>query len=149
MVEDIQVEVYEQKMPIKQIGSVSVVPPRELVITLWDASGVEQVGKQLETGDYGFTPQVRGNSIHINLPPLSQDRREELMKLAKSTGESGRIQLRAHRDHANKAVDKAEKDGDINEDEKFNGKKQIQEAIDRANKEIEDTIEAKTKDLSE
>jgi ribosome recycling factor len=119
MVEDIEVEVYEQKTPIKQLGSISIVPPREIVITLWDGSAVAPTAKGLETGNYGFNPQVRGNSIHINLPPLSQERREELKKLAHSIAEKARIQIRTHRDHANKAVDK----GEGSEDEQKRAKK--------------------------
>ncbi|MEZ4156573.1 MAG: ribosome-recycling factor [Candidatus Paceibacterota bacterium] len=145
MVEDIQVELYEQKMPIKQIGSISIVPPREIVITMWDGSGVEQVAKQLEQGNYGFNPQVRGTSIHISLPPLSQERREELKRLAGSTAEKFRIQLRAHRDHENKALAKEE----LSEDEAARAKKDIQKKIDDANMAIENTLESKINELDE
>ncbi|MDP3880669.1 MAG: ribosome-recycling factor [bacterium] len=145
MVEDIQVDVYEQKTPIKQLGSISIVPPREIVITLWDANAVAPTAKGLEIGNYGFNPQIRGHSIHLNLPPLSQERREELKKLAGSIAEKARIQIRSHRDHANKTIVKE----DGSEDEKERTKKQVQEMIDKANKEIEESLAKKEAELSE
>lgn len=145
MVEDIQVDVYEQKTPIKQLGSISIVPPREIVITLWDGNAVAPTAKGLEAGNYGFNPQVRGNSIHINLPPLSQERREELKKLAGSIAEKARIQIRTHRDHANKAIVKE----DGSEDDQERAKKEVQEMIDKANKEIEESLTKKEAELSE
>lgn len=145
MVEDIQVDVYEQKTPIKQLGSISIVPPREIVITLWDANAVAPTAKGLEVGNYGFNPQVRGNSIHINLPPLSQERREELKRLAGSIAEKARIQIRAHRDHANKAIVKEEG----SEDDQKRAKKEVQDMTDKANKAIEESLSKKELELNE
>lgn len=97
----------------------------------------------------GFNPQVRGNSIHINLPPLSQERRDELGRVAKSSAENIRIQVRSHRDHANKAIDKAEADKAINEDQKFRFKDDVQKIVDEANKEIDRLVESKLAELNE
>ncbi|PIR88614.1 MAG: ribosome recycling factor [Candidatus Harrisonbacteria bacterium CG10_big_fil_rev_8_21_14_0_10_44_23] len=149
LIEDIEVDVYGQKMTIKQIGSISIVPPRELVITLWDVGNVTQAARGLEDTKKGFNPQVRGNSIHINLPPLSQERRDELGKVAKSSAENIRIQVRSHRDHANKAIDKAEADKAINEDQKFKFREEVQKTVEDANKEIERLVDGKIAELNE
>ncbi|MDP2629636.1 MAG: ribosome recycling factor [Candidatus Harrisonbacteria bacterium] len=149
LVEDIEVEAYGQKMPLKQVGSISIVPPREIVITLWDPSNINQIAKSLEESKRGFNAQVRGASIHINLPQLSQERREELIRFAKSQAENIRIQIRSHRDQANKAIDKAEKEGEINEDQKFKARETVQKAVDGANSDIEKALELKISELNE
>lgn len=145
MVENIKVDVYGQPMAINQTGSISIVPPNRLIITPWDAQNVETISKALETGQYGFRASVMGNFVQIDLPPLSQERREELKKLAGSTAEKFRIQLRAHRDHENKALAKEE----LSEDEAARAKKDIQKKIDDANMAIENTLEGKISELDE
>ncbi len=149
LVEDLKIEYYGQMVPIKQLGSISIVPPREMVISLWDPAGVSHVAKAIDEAKRGFSASTRGNAIHLNLPPLSQERREELVKLLKSFTEAARIQIRNGRDEANKKGEIAEKAKTISEDQKFNLKKKVQEAVDKTNKDIDALLEKKTKEINE
>src|SRR3989338_10279977 len=78
LVEDLKIDYLGTQMMVKQLGSISVIPPRELVIALWDPSASAQVAKGIDDAKRGFTTSVRGAAIHINLPPLTQERRDEL-----------------------------------------------------------------------
>ena len=149
LVEDIKIEYFEQLVPIKQLGSLSIVPPREMVISLWDPSGLQTVAKALEDTKRGFGVSVRGNSVVISLPPLSQERRNELIKIAKTMAENTKIRLRGLRDTANKSLSAAQSAKSITEDMEFKGKKKIQEATDRMNKEIEGALAKKVVEINE
>lgn len=149
LVEDLKISMYNQELVLKQLGSVSVVPPRELVVSLWDPSGINQVAKAIEDSKRGFTVSVRGSAIHLNLPPLSAERRAEMVKLLKGIIEKGRIQIRFARDEANKRLEAAEKSKQISEDQKFQAKKKIQDIVDKANKEVETLLAKKEKEILE
>lgn len=149
LVEDLKIDYMGSVVVIKQLGSISVVPPRELVISLWDPSQVATVAKAIEDSKRGFTPAVRGSAIHINLPALSQERREELIKILKSITEKFRINIRSVRDEAIKKLTVAETAKTIDEDQKFRGKKKIQELVDKANADIETMLTKKEKEINE
>lgn len=145
LIEDLKIPYFDQQVPIKQLGSVSVQPPRDIVITLWDASSGEAVGKAIAESGRGYSPTVKGATIYITLPPLSGERREEMIKLAKSVAEKFRIEIRQIRDQANKALAVQE----LSEDMVATAKKKIQTAIDEANKKIEDAVTRKTAEMQE
>lgn len=149
LVEDIKIEYFGQQVPMKQLGSISIIPPRELAINLWDASGATAVAKALEDAKRGFTVSVRGGAVYISLPPLSQERRDELVKLAKSLAEQYRIRIRTSREGANKQLQAAKAAKTITEDMESRGKKKVQEVTDGANKQIETLIEKKIAEINE
>jgi ribosome recycling factor len=149
LAEDIKIDYFGQQVPVKQLGSLSIVPPREMVISLWDPSGTAVVAKALEDSKRGFGVSVRGNSVVVTLPPLSQDRREELIKVAKTMAEQTKIRLRGLRDDANKKLSASKTAKTITEDMEFRGKKKVQETIDRANKDIEASVDKKIKEINE
>ncbi len=149
LVEDIKIEYFDQRVPVKQLGSLSIVPPREMVISLWDPSGLAVVAKALEDAKRGFGVSVRGNAVVVTLPPLSQDRREELIKVAKTMADQAKIRLRGLRDDANKKLAASKTAKTITEDMEFRGKKKVQEVIDKANKEIDAQVEKKIKEINE
>ncbi|PIR87664.1 MAG: ribosome recycling factor [Candidatus Harrisonbacteria bacterium CG10_big_fil_rev_8_21_14_0_10_45_28] len=149
LVEDVKIEYFGSQVPIKQIGAISVVPPREIVISLWDPSNIEQVAKAILDAKRGFNPSVRGQSIYVTLPQLNQERREELLKLAKQVVEKYRIELRNFRNDANKQLDNAETSKEISEDMQAKGRKRIQDAVDRGNKDIEEILKKKEQEISE
>ena len=149
LVEDIAVDYYGQKLTVKQVGAISIAPPREIQISVWDKNAVNTVAKAIELSNLNVSSSVDGNVIHINLPPLSEERRQELIKVVKKEAETARIQIRSHRDEAIKES-KAEFDqGKITEDDKFQVKDKIQETIDKANEEIDKILEQKTKEIEE
>lgn len=149
LVEDISVNYYGQHMPLKQLGSISIMPPRTIQVTLWDSNAVAPSAKAIEGSSLNVKAQVEGNTIHINLPALSEERRQELIKVAKAIGERSRISLRALRDDANKKIKKAADDKEMSEDDKYIHLEKIQKNIDDGNKNIEDILETKIAELKD
>jgi len=149
LVEDVRVDYYGQEMPIKQLASITIVPPREIDISVWDKNAVAPIAKAIETSKAGFTANVEGNLIRINLPPLTEERKQELTKYVKSVVETARIKIRATRDEVNKKIQQAADAKTISEDQKFKFKKQVQDSTDKINKEIETMLLSKIKEISE
>ena len=146
MVEDIKVDVYGQKMPIKQVASISITPPREITISTWDASNSKAVADAIKES-LNLNPGVDGTTIHVELPSLTEERKNEIIKIAGKIAEEARIKIRSIRDTANKKIESEEKAGDISEDEKFSTKEKIQKVIDETNNKIEDLLKNKIEDL--
>ena len=98
MVEDILVEAYGQRMTIKQLGAISVLPPAQIQIAVWDKGIISAVAKAVESSDLRVSANIEGNVIRINLPPLSDERRKELIKVVKKEVEETKIKIRSSRD---------------------------------------------------
>lgn len=149
LVENIKAEVYGQKIPLKQLGSITVTPPREITIAVWDQNAVNAVAKAVDESGSGLNANVNGNVIHINLPELTDERRRELEKLVKQKSEETRIKIRHARDEANKKIEAEFKEGGITEDEKFKLKDKVQEAVNQANEDVENALAAKINEINE
>lgn len=149
LVEDIKVDYYGEMIPIKASGTVSIVPPREITISVWDKNTLGPVSKAIETSGIGLTPNIDGNTIRLNLPPLTNERREELIKLIKRMAEDERIKVRRERDDIIKQVKENEDAGTVNESERFKLKEKIQKIVDSANGEIEKMLTAKIGEIHE
>ncbi|HEY4475791.1 MAG TPA: ribosome recycling factor [Candidatus Paceibacterota bacterium] len=149
LIEDIQVDWNGQMLKVKQLGLISIQPPRDILVTVWDKGSVNTVAKAIQNAPAKFNPSIEGNVIRLKLPPLTEERREEFIKLVKSSAEKSRIKLRSLRDEANKKIETEFKAKTISEDQKFKGKKQVQEAVDKVNKEIEEILNRKIKEISE
>jgi len=146
LVEDIKVSYYGEMTPLKHVGSVGIVPPREIHIQVWDGAAVAAVAKAIETSSLGLSPQAEGNTVRIFLPELSAERREEFVRHVKKVAEQHRIEVRRARDEANK---EAEKQEDVSEDEQFKLKESIQKEVDAANEAIENALEEKVREIKE
>jgi ribosome recycling factor len=149
MVQDIRVNLYDQSLTIKELGSISVVPPRTIQITVWDEGAIAAVVKAIDGASVGLTASNDGNTIRASLSSLGDERREEMTKLVKKTAEAIRIQIRSHRDDAMKRLKGAETGKEITEDDAFRGKENIQKAVDRANGDVEAMVGAKIAELGE
>jgi len=149
LVEDIAVDYFGQKMPVKQLGSISVVLPREIQISVWDKNAASAVLSAITDANLNVSSNMDGNTIRLSLPPLSGERRQELIKLVKKETEEARIKIRGLRDDANKEIGKRFDDKEISEDEKFKLKEQVQKEVDKANEEIEKNLEIKIKEIEE
>lgn len=149
LIENVKVDYMGQSMTVKQLGSISVVPPREIDISVWDRGAISPVAKAIENAGLGMTPNIDGNLIRLNLPPLTDERRQELVKLVKNTVEQTRIKIRAMRDDANKKTEADFKAKTISEDQKFKLRDQIQKAVDKVNAEIENLLAGKIKEINE
>ncbi len=149
LVEDIKVSYYGQIVPVKHVGSVSVVPPREIRVQIWDSGAVSLVAKAIESSSLGLSPQTEGNIVRVFLPELSEERREEFIKHAKKTVEEYRIEVRHNRDEANKDIQRRFEKSEITEDGRFKEREDVQKEVDKTNKEIEDLLEEKIKEIKE
>ncbi len=149
LVENVSVEVYGQNLTIKEVGSLSVVPPRTIEVNVWDKSIVPTVAKAIEEAKSGLSVSNDGTTIRVNLPVLTDERRAEFSKLAKKIAESARIQVRGRRDDVMKKVKVAQDVKTLSEDQVFKGKEKLQKVVDGANGKIEAALEAKLKEISE
>jgi len=149
LVQDLKVNVYDQILTIKQLGSLSVIPPRAIQIGVWDKSSVGPVVKAIEDAKIGLSVSNDGNNVIATLSQLHDERRDELTKLVKKNGEGVRIQVRARRDEAMKRIKEAEAGKSMSEDEAFKTKEKIQKLTDEANKNIENVVVGKIKELGE
>lgn len=147
LVSDVKVNYNETQFTVKQLGSIGINPPREIVVSLWDMGAVPAVAKALQDSVAGATVAIDGQNVRVNLPPLSDDRRKELAKAAKTITEERRIKIRAIRDDANKQLERMKKEKVITEDMHFKGKKKIQESVDKVGKEIDVMLSAKVKEI--
>lgn len=148
ILENIKVNVYDQWMTVQQLGSLSVQPPKDILITIWDKNAVGAIMKAIEDAKIGLSVSNDGNVIRASLPVLTDERKQELAKLVKKISENYRIQVRARRDEAMKKVRVAEDSGEVNEDQEFKLKEKIQKQVDEANKKIEDLVEKKLSELA-
>lgn len=149
MVQDIRLNLYDQSLTIKELGSISVVPPRMIQITIWDQGAVGAVANAINNAHVGLSASNDGNTIRATLSSLGDERREELTKLVKKTAESARIQIRSQRDDTMKRLKDAESKKEITEDDSFRAKERIQKAVDKANGEIESAVNSKLAELGE
>ena len=149
LVEDIKAEYYNEHTPIKHLASISINPPRDIVISVWDAQAVLAVIKAIEASGLGVGVSAEGTTVRVHLPELSEERRQDLVKVVKRMAEDVRIQVRRLREEMNKKVEGAEKEKKISEDQKFKLKEQVQNAVNRANQEIELAVLKKTGEINE
>jgi len=147
MVEDIEIECYGQKMPLKQLANISTPQPRLITIQPWDRSILENIEKEIAKSSLGLAPIVDGNSIRINIPSLSEERRKELIKILNEKTEEARISVRHYREDAWKKIQELERTGEIREDDKFRGKDELQKVIDNYNSKIEEIEKKKEEEI--
>ena len=148
LVEDVMAPCYGQQMAVKQLGSISVIPPREIQITVWDASVAAAVAKAVGEKLNIQTAQ-EGTTIHANLPSLTDERRTDLIRMVKARAEEARIKSRTARDEVKKSIAAQEKEGIITEDDKFTLQEDIQKILDAFNAEVDGSVEKKTKEIEE
>ncbi len=147
LLENIKVSYYGQMLTIKQVGSLSVRPPREIEIHIWDKDAVQPVAKAIEDAKTGLSVSSEGNLLRVFLPALTNERRQELIKFARKTAEAARIQVRSMRDEAIKKLKAAEEKKEIAEDNFFKAKEKIQKTIDEVNKNVESALEEKIQEI--
>ena len=149
LVEDVRVEAYPglAMLTIKELGSITATDPHTLTIQIWDRGVVEAVAKAISGAGIGFNPVVDGPLVRINIPPLSQERREDLVKLLRQKLEGGRIMVRQIRGDYMGKIKKALENKEINEDEKEVYEKQVQQFTNNANKAIEKLGQVKESEL--
>lgn len=149
MFDKIRVDYYGQETPLSQVASVSVPEARLVVIQPWDKSLLSPIEKALLKSELSLNPNNDGKLIRINIPPLTEQRRKELVKLAKSTAETSRVSIRNIRRDAIDELKKLEKGKEITEDELKLGQDQIQKLTDSYIADINTLLEAKESEIME
>tara|TARA_B100000941_G_scaffold283324_1_gene252728 strand:- start:296 stop:847 length:552 start_codon:yes stop_codon:yes gene_type:complete len=147
MLDLIKVDVYGQKMPINQIGTITAPEPRVINIQVWDINNVSLVDTAIKKSDLGLNPQIDGQLIRLPIPDLSEERRNEIAKMIKSMGEQCKISIRNIRREGNDELKKLLKDKSISEDIEKKEEKNIQNLTDENIKKIEEKISIKEKEI--
>ncbi len=149
ILDDIKVEYYGTLTPLKQLASISIPEPRQLLIQPWDRSAIPQIEKAILKSELGLNPIVETNLIRIPLPPLTEERRKELVKLCHKLTEDAKIAIRNIRRDGNEEIKKLEKDKKISEDDVRIGQKKIQEITDEFIKTADKLFAQKEQEITE
>ena len=147
MLDIIKVDVYGQKMPINQLGSITTPEPRMINIQVWDLNNVPLIDSSIRKSELGLNPQIDGQLIRLPIPDLSEERRNEIKKLIKSMGEKCKISVRNIRREANDELKKLLKSKEIGEDEEKKFEKLIQNSTDNHIKLIDDKVISKENEI--
>lgn len=149
LLDSIKVDSYGAKVPLNQVASVGVEDPRTLRISAWDSDSLQGIERAIIDADLGVSVVVDGTGARVIFPELSSERREQLLKIAKSKLEDARVSLRSARDETMKHVESELKSGNISEDEKFNAKEDLQKRVDTINSELVGMFDSKEKELNQ
>lgn len=149
VLDKIAIDYYGTMTPVQQVGSISSPEPRMLVIQPWDASVLSEIEKAINKSDLGISPQNDGKVIRLNFPPLTEERRRELVKMVKKYAEEAKVQIRNVRRDALEMYKKQKKDGEITEDDLKTIEKDVQNMTDKYIKEIDDITSDKEKEITE
>lgn len=149
VLDKVAIDYYGTMTPIQQVGSISSPEPRLLVIQPWDASVLKEIEKAINASDIGIAPQNDGKVIRLNFPPLTEERRKELVKTVKKYTEEAKVQIRNARRDAMDKYKAMKKDGEITEDDLKETEKDIQNLTDKYIKEIDNISAAKEKEILE
>lgn len=145
----IRVDYYGTPTPINQLAAVSVAEARILTIQPWDKSVLSAIEKAIQTSDIGINPQNDGVVIRLTFPPLTEDRRKEIVKTVRSTAEDSKVAIRSIRRDCIDKLKKMQKDSEITEDDLKQGEKKIQDTTDKYIKDIDSIAAAKEKEVME
>lgn len=138
LIEDIEIEAYGQRSPIKHIANISV-NGQEIMIDPWDKSQLAQVEKVIrDNSDLGLNPVNTGAAIRINVPPLTEERRKEIAKIVHTKAENARVTIRKARHTAQDMLKSEEKEGDMSEDDLSRSEKELQKEVDNFNTKVEE-----------
>lgn len=138
LVEHILVDYYNTRSPIKQLASVTAPEARLMVISPWDKGSLVMIEAAIREADLGVNPSNDGQVIRLTLPPLTEERRRDLVKALNRLAEEARIAIRTLREDAWKEIQNIEKEGGMSEDDKFRGKDALQEEVEKYNVRIEE-----------
>ncbi|MCD6149242.1 ribosome recycling factor [bacterium] len=147
LVENLPVDYYGNKTPLKQVASINIPEPRLIVIQPWDTDSLANIEAAIKMSDLNLNPNNDGKVIRINIPPLNEERRAELVKVLNQKAEEARISIRGIREEIWEEIQELEKAGKITEDDKFQGKERLQEAVDEYNKKVEDIRKRKEEEI--
>ena len=147
MLDLVKVEVYGQKLPINQLATITTPEPRMINIQVWDLNNVNLIDSAIKKSELGLNPQIDGQLIRLPIPDLSEERRNEIKKIIKSTGEKCKVSIRNIRREANDELKKLLKSKDISEDDENKFEKIIQKTTDQHIKLIDEKVISKETEI--
>ena len=147
MLDLVKVDVYGQKMPINQLGTITTPEPRMINIQVWDLNNVNLIDSSIKKSELGLNPQIDGQLIRLPIPDLSEERRNEMKKMVKSMGEKCKVSIRNIRREANDNLKNLLKKKEISEDDEKKNEKEIQVITDKFIKLIDDKVSSKEKEI--
>ncbi len=148
LLDRVMVDYYGAETPLKSLASITTPDASTIMIQPYDKGSMGQIEKAISMSDIGLTPNNDGELIRLNIPPLTSDRRKELVKMAGKLAEEGRVGIRNIRRDAIEAVRKQEKNSDISEDESRDLQDEVQKVTDEFNQKIDDLLAVKEKDIT-
>ena len=149
LLDDVKVDYYGTPTPLNQVGSMAVPEPRLITIQPWEKNLIGEIEKAILKADLGLNPNSDGQIIRLVFPPLTEERRKEMVKQVKRMGEDAKVGIRNVRREANDTLKRLEKDKDITEDDLKRGEKEVQDVTDEFVSRVDKVIEEKEKDLME
>ncbi|KYF64662.1 ribosome recycling factor [Sorangium cellulosum] len=147
MLDGIRVDYYGVPTPIVQMATVSVPEPRLITVKPWEKNQVKAVEKAIRESDLGLNPQTDADLIRLPIPPLTEERRRDMVKLTKKNGEECKVAIRKHRRDANEMIDSLEKDGEVSGDEAERAKKKVDDVVAEGTRQVDTVIAHKEKDI--
>jgi ribosome recycling factor len=147
LLDPVMVEAYGSSVPLNTVAGISVPEPRSITVSVWDRSMVVAVDKAIRNAGLGFNPVVEGQNLRVPIPPLTEERRRDLCKLAGKYAEQQKIAVRNVRRDANDDIKKAEKDGVINQDDQKRMIDEVQKLTDEAVKRIDELLKTKEQEI--
>lgn len=149
LLDHVNVSYYGSDVPLAQVASITVSDPRTLTVTPWEQNMVGAVEKAIMQSDLGLNPATSGKVIRVPLPPLTEERRKDMIRIVRQEGENGRVAIRNIRRDANSDFKGLNKEKEITDDEMHQAEEEIQKLTDKYIKEIDKILEEKEKDLME
>lgn len=147
MIEDIRVESYGSLTPIKNVASTNILDPQTLMIQPWDKSQIHAIAKAITDAWIGLNPQTMWDWVMIKIPPMTQERRLEITKVAKKMSEEAKVSVRNARQESLKDIKKAKDEKEISQDDEKSYDKELQDIINEANKQIDQKLKKKEEDI--
>lgn len=149
LLEGIRVDYYGSSMPLNQVANISIPEPRLITIQPWDKAVMGEIEKAIQRSELGLTPMNDGKVIRIAIPPLTEERRKELVKVVRKMAEERKVDLRNHRREANETLKELKKDKIITEDELFRYQEEVQKVTDSYVERVDSLLQSKEKEILE
>ena len=149
LLDTVRVDAYGSKVPINQVATVNTPEPRLIVVQPWDKNVIPEIERGIQTADLGLNPSNDGNLIRIPIPPLSQERRKDMVRLLHKMGEDGKVSVRHARQEANKEIKEREQEHEISEDESRRQQDEIQNLTDSFVERIDRMMKTKEAEIME
>lgn len=146
MLNDVFVDYYGTRTPLSQVSTVSVPDPKTIIVHPWEKSMIAPIEKAIMAANLGFNPQNQGEYLRISVPPLSEERRRQLVKFTHQEGETNKVSIRNHRKEALEEIKKLQKAG-VPEDETKKAEEKVQEFVNKFIRQIDDLLDKKEKEI--